>query len=96
MCCRFALVRRFRSCRRGIAAETQSAIVPIAIGDERKAVEVSARLLERGFLIPAIRYPTVARGRARLRVALSAAHNDATLAAAAAEIASCLKCGEVE
>ncbi len=77
--------------RRGIAADTQSAIVPIAIGDERKAVEVSARLLERGFLIPAIRYPTVARGKARLRVAISAAHDDATLAAAAEAVAACLK-----
>ena len=82
--------RHFRGAR-GIAAGTQSAIVPIAIGDERKAVEVSARLLERGFLIPAIRYPTVARGKARLRVAISAAHDDAILATAAAEIAACLK-----
>jgi 8-amino-7-oxononanoate synthase len=31
-------------------------------------------LLEKGFLIPAIRYPTVARGKARLRVTISAAH----------------------
>ena len=77
--------------RRGIAAKTQSAIVPIAIGDEKRAVEIAARLLERGFLIPAIRYPTVARGKARLRVAISAAHDDAVLAAAAEEISACLK-----
>jgi 8-amino-7-oxononanoate synthase len=37
---------------------------------------MSATLRERGFLIPAIRYPTVPRGSARLRVALSAAHAD--------------------
>ncbi len=72
---------------RAIAAETQTAIVPVAIGDERKAVSVAARLLERGFLIPAIRYPTVPRGKARLRVAISAAHDSATLAAAAEAIA---------
>ncbi|MBQ6246773.1 MAG: 8-amino-7-oxononanoate synthase [Kiritimatiellae bacterium] len=77
--------------RRGIAADTQSAIVPIAIGDEKKAVEIAARLLERGFLIPAIRYPTVARGKARLRVAISAAHDEATLATAAGEIAACFE-----
>jgi 8-amino-7-oxononanoate synthase len=51
-----------------------SAILPIIIGDEATAMQASAALLERGFLIPAIRYPTVARGTARLRLTLSAAH----------------------
>ena len=72
--------------KRGIAAETHSAIVPVEIGDERKAVAVAAKLLERGFLIPAIRYPTVARGKARLRVAISSAQSRATLSAAAEAI----------
>ena len=72
--------------KRGIEAQTQTAIVPIAIGDEGKAVAVAARLLEQGFMIPAIRYPTVARGKARLRVAISAAHDYGTLAAAAEAI----------
>jgi 8-amino-7-oxononanoate synthase len=52
----------------------QSAIIPIVLGDERLALQAAADLLERGFLVPAIRYPTVARGRARLRLTLSAAH----------------------
>jgi len=51
-----------------------SAIVPVIIGDESAAMQLSAQLLEEGYLIPAIRYPTVARGTARLRVTLSAAH----------------------
>lgn len=72
--------------KRGIVAETQSAIVPVEIGDENKAVAVAAKLLEHGFLIPAIRYPTVARGKARLRVAISSAHEHATLSAAAEAI----------
>ena len=72
--------------KHGIAAETQSAIVPIAIGNEKKAVTIAARLLERGFLIPAIRYPTVARSKARLRVAISAVHDYETLATAAEAI----------
>ena len=72
--------------KRGIEAQTQTAIVPIAIGDEGKALAVAARLLEQGFVIPAIRYPTVARGKARLRVAISAAHDYATLARAAEAI----------
>jgi len=50
------------------------AIVPILIGDEKKTVEAAAALRERGIFIPAIRYPTVARGAARLRVTLTAAH----------------------
>lgn len=49
-------------------------IFPIIIGDQARAMQTSAALLEQGFLIPAIRYPTVARGSARLRLTLSAAH----------------------
>ena len=70
----------------GVAAATQSAIISVEIGDERTAVDVAARLLGCGFLIPAIRYPTVARGKARLRVAISAAHSCAMLSAAAEAI----------
>ena len=76
--------------KRGIAAETQSAIVPGEIGDESKAVAVAAKLMECGFLIPAIRYPTVARGKARLRVAISSVHSCATLSAAAEAISAIL------
>jgi 8-amino-7-oxononanoate synthase len=49
-------------------------IVPIVVGDERAALDASARLLEQGLLVPAIRPPTVAPGTSRLRVALSSAH----------------------
>ena len=52
----------------------RSPIVPVVLGDEQRAVEVSAELLARGMLIPAIRPPTVPPGSSRLRVALSAAH----------------------
>ena len=51
-----------------------SAIIPLIVGDETRAVDLAARLAEQGFLIPAIRYPTVARGKARLRITLSATH----------------------
>ena len=71
----------------GIAAQTQSAIVPICVGDERRAVAAADELLRRGFLIPAIRYPTVARGAARLRVALMSAHTPDMLRQAAAALA---------
>jgi 7-keto-8-aminopelargonate synthetase-like enzyme len=56
------------------AERPRSAIVPIIIGDEARAVSAFRQLLEEGFFVPAVRYPTVARGSARLRVTLSAAH----------------------
>ena len=52
----------------------RSAIIPLVVGDEAKAVEAAAALREQGVLIPAVRYPTVARGQARLRLTVSAAH----------------------
>ncbi|MGO8767009.1 MAG: 8-amino-7-oxononanoate synthase [Limisphaerales bacterium] len=50
------------------------AIVPIILGGEDKALAASAALREQNIFVPAIRYPTVARGKARLRCTLSAAH----------------------
>jgi len=53
----------------------QSAILPLTVGAEAEAVALSERLLEAGVFVPAIRYPTVARGEARLRITVSAAHS---------------------
>ena len=74
--------------RRGVRASTQSAIVPILVGDERRATTLAEALLGDGFLIPAIRYPTVARGAARLRVAVMSAHTREDLSRVAAAIAA--------
>ena len=71
----------------GIPARTESAIVPVVVGDERRAVEISAALEREGFLVPAIRHPTVARGAARLRVSVSAASSAGALRALASAIA---------
>jgi len=51
-----------------------SAIIPVLIGDEAKAVEISRALLAAGIYVPAIRYPTVRRGQAQLRLTLTASH----------------------
>jgi 7-keto-8-aminopelargonate synthetase-like enzyme len=56
------------------STSARSAILPILIGDEAAAVATAQSLLDRGIFIPAIRYPTVARGSARLRLTLTAAH----------------------
>jgi 8-amino-7-oxononanoate synthase len=58
----------------GIQNESRSGIIPVIIGDEGTAVEMSRRLYEQGIFIPAIRYPTVPRGKARLRVTVTAGH----------------------
>jgi len=51
-----------------------TAIQPVILGDNEAALQASLQLQELGLLIPAIRYPTVPRGSARLRISLSAAH----------------------
>ena len=76
--------------RHGIEARTDSAIIPIHIGDERRALQAAEKLLERGFLIPAIRYPTVPQGAARLRVAMMSSHTKDVLSLAARSIAGIL------
>jgi 8-amino-7-oxononanoate synthase len=70
----WANVRSLTSRLAPCTSHLPSAIVPLIIGGEAEAVELSATLRERGFFVPAIRYPTVARGTARLRLTLTAAH----------------------
>lgn len=78
--------------REGVNVEqSPSAIVPIVIGDEARALEISAALQNAGILIPAIRYPTVAKGQARLRASLMATHTHEQLQYAASIIAQAIK-----
>ena len=53
-----------------------SAIQPIIIGDSKITVAISEHLLKAGFLVSAIRPPTVPKGSARLRVTFSALHQE--------------------
>ncbi len=55
-----------------IAAET--AIVAVMVYDEAKAVELATRLLDEGIYVIGFSYPVVAKGKARIRVQLSASH----------------------
>lgn len=59
--------------------ESLSPIIPILIGDEKKALEAAQGLFEEGFFVPAVRYPAVAKGKARLRVTVSAAHSESEI-----------------
>ncbi len=56
-----------------------SAIHPLIIGDEQAAIDLAQALLADGILVPAIRYPTVPRGSARLRVTVTALHDEAQI-----------------
>lgn len=58
----------------GTARLGLSAILPVVVGAEEATMAIAKRLLEAGFLVPGIRYPTVARGGARLRITVSADH----------------------
>ena len=51
-----------------------SAIFPWIVGGEAEAVDFSSWLAKKGFFAPAIRYPTVAKGSARLRLTVTARH----------------------
>jgi 8-amino-7-oxononanoate synthase len=57
-------------------AKPESAVLPVIIGDEKKAMEAFEKLLDLGVFIPAVRYPTVPKGKARLRITVSAAHTE--------------------
>jgi 8-amino-7-oxononanoate synthase len=70
-----------------IAPGHPSPVIPIVVGDEREAVALSAALLDRGLLVPAIRPPTVPAGTSRLRIALSAAHTPEQIDALATGLA---------
>lgn len=73
---------------RALPFSSKTAIFPIVVGDERKAVGISKSLEKHGFLVPAIRYPTVAKGQARLRAAINAGHNRHQLESLAALLAA--------
>lgn len=73
--------------RFGIETQSETAIVPIIIGDEGDAVLCQERLMEQGYYISAIRYPTVKKGEARLRAALMTSHTEEELEKAARAIA---------
>ena len=79
-------VARFRAAcaTRGISlAPSMTAIQPWILGADEDALTASSRLRAAGFLVPAIRPPTVPEGTSRLRISLSAAHEPAEVDALA-------------
>ena len=75
----------------GVEANSPTAIIPVIIGDEATALKVADELLANGVLAPAIRYPTVAKGTARLRIALMATHTEQELVQTAKLIGAAIR-----
>jgi len=66
---------------------SRTAIQPLVVGDSQASVAASSHLAEQGFLVPAIRPPTVREGTARLRISLCADHAGEEVAALAGALA---------
>jgi len=76
-----AHVRHFRGAMREagfeIAGHDSCPIVPVMLGDARVAADIADEMLARGIYVIGFSYPVVPKGKARIRVQLSAAHTEA-------------------
>ena len=61
--------------KKGFKVLGNSQIVPVVIGENKPAVELSDKLKENGFWVLPIRHPTVPKGSARLRFSLNYGHS---------------------
>ncbi|WP_445777673.1 aminotransferase class I/II-fold pyridoxal phosphate-dependent enzyme [Shewanella sp.] len=83
-----ALFRQVATQHQLTLTESKTAIQPIMIGDNQRAMAVAKQLTQRGFLVGAIRSPTVPKGQARLRITLNAQHQADDIRALVATVAS--------
>jgi 7-keto-8-aminopelargonate synthetase-like enzyme len=72
---RIVQLRKLLPESKGEFGQPGAAIIPWMLGDEQRALDLSRALRSEGFFVPAIRYPTVAKGAARLRITVSAGHS---------------------
>jgi len=78
--------------RRGFQFKvSETPIIPLHVGEAAKALEFSKKLFEAGVFAPAVGYPTVAEGKARLRAIVSATHRREQLLGAAEILAAVAK-----
>lgn len=86
-----AKVRRLREGLRSLGLtviDSPSPVVPVVLGDERRALSVAAECMKRGIYAPAVRPPTVPAGTSRLRLSVRADHTDEQIDA----LVEALKC----
>lgn len=90
------LVARFRNGAEQLGlplADSDSPIQPLLAGDPDRAVAMSEALARQGFLVSAIRPPTVPAGTSRLRITLSAAHSEDQVDNLLEQLSRCTKEG---
>ena len=91
-----ALIQRFRSGAQSVGCQLMPSLTPIQpvlLQSDQSVMAVAGQLREKGFLVGAIRPPTVPAGTARLRITLSAAHSQQqvdALVTALADIPECV------
>ena len=94
---RSALWKNIDLLRQLLASKThrkpESAIFPLVLGQENDAMNFAHALRKEGFFVPAIRYPSVARGSARLRITVTAAHTEGQIRALADAIGKLQRSG---
>jgi 8-amino-7-oxononanoate synthase len=72
-------------------AGSESQIIPVLVGENKTALELSSALRDQGILVAAIRPPTVPAGTARLRFSITLAHQDDDLIRAAEILFKCVQ-----
>lgn len=86
-----AHARRLRALLPDAGGEEGSPIAPVVVGDERRAMALTARLLEERVFVQGIRPPTVPPGTARLRIGLTAALTEEDVERAGESLADALR-----
>lgn len=85
-----AILRQTQDDTRDDTAESDTPIIPIVLGSEECALQISEQLMKRRLYVPAIRPPTVPPGTSRLRVSLRANHSFEQIDFLGAEIRRCI------
>jgi 8-amino-7-oxononanoate synthase len=79
--------------KKGLAAmplmASDTAVQPLLVGRNKSALAAMQKLYEQGIWVPAIRPPTVPPGKARLRISLSAAHEETDVAQLISALSQC-------
>ena len=76
--------------RLGVNAQTESAIVPVIVGDSARALAAAESMRDDGIFVSAIRYPSVPEGTARLRLTVMASHTESDLVRCAESLAKAI------
>lgn len=84
-------IETFRRCSEGLpVTASPTAIQPVILGEDTRALAMAEKLRKKGFFVPAIRPPTVPEGTSRLRITLSSLHDTEEIAHLLEAIRTCL------